>query len=183
MCFVGGVSDYQSGGFILLQSGGSARVSLLLPGRHTPQPTAQLHESGRPWRTRQLQQVNSALDAVVMIIGASYSSVRFRDDIRLLYLDCGLNSRRTEQSFLFSCYSRCALEKPLLECSLHNHKLVCIYSGWDGMWSLAVLSCTHRLGVNGRRAIYSVHALMTMTATSVQTQAIRASLNGSLQMR
>ncbi|KAL0187788.1 hypothetical protein M9458_014887, partial [Cirrhinus mrigala] len=51
-----GVSNDQSGGFILLQSGGSARVSLLLPGRHTPQPAPQLHEAGQPWRTRQLQQ-------------------------------------------------------------------------------------------------------------------------------
>lgn len=66
-CHVGGVSDYKSGGFILLQSGGSARVSPVLPGRHTPQPTPQLHEAGRPWRTQQLQQVNlhhPALDAL-----------------------------------------------------------------------------------------------------------------------
>lgn len=69
-CHVGGVSDYKSGGFILLQSGGSARVSLLLPGRHTPQPTAQLLEAGRPWRTHQLQQVNlqhSALDGLAAV--------------------------------------------------------------------------------------------------------------------
>lgn len=68
VCFVGGVSNYQSGGFILLQSGGSARVSLLLPGRHTPQPAPQLHAAGRSWRTRQLQQVNSALDTVFKLI-------------------------------------------------------------------------------------------------------------------
>lgn len=55
------------------------------------------------------------------------------------------------------------------------HKFVAVVS--VGMRSLAALPCTPR------GAIYSVHALMSMTAASVQTRAIRASLNGNLQER
>ncbi len=95
VCFVGGVSDDQSGGFVLLQSGGSARVSLLLPGHHTPQPAPQLHESGRPWRTPQLQQVSSAADTIFMLAILLYSGG--------LSAECKSWTERRQTELMFSC--------------------------------------------------------------------------------
>lgn len=145
----GGVSDGQHGGSVLLQPGGGARVSVLQPGHHTPQPETQLHEPAGAWRAAQPAQVITHLHLL--------TEEQRRSSFRAMLESDSYNHQ------LYSCSA-----VPVFYCDtvLPSHPLFITHM----MFGVSLLvqfcignsACLNRLGLSGEALLWSVNHLQPL---------------------